>query len=427
MPPKIAEITGFKNQLGFGEITTGRYKGWRTAVKAQAQANPAAAGGEVSSPAHTGFEAPITVAVAHGNFPVSGRTNFVRKNTQYHDGRSKQIAHNKAVRGLVYDCIKKTKGTAKARRIEDGEEEDNDETGEVVPLPKRCRTAAGANAPVADNWLVEFYIRAPNGFLHPGERAISPAVPLAVLPPAPTIRTPDHVYALLWHDRSIRELGTVVSATVEGIFDSLGEVIPEGRTIRSMTGALANSPPPTIADGAPIPYHLPTNFEVIKTDNSVQAWLEGTRGVPIKMLLDFETCEDEASDSEPYRLKKPKGAIRKVMPRTDKVFQRRVVKLRRRIRRIQAVHDHISSQYKADFPENEEAGTEPIHDNNEVLFDILEAMDLPENNPAMWIHCRVGVRREAVIAAYDGCDSHQQGVEAAVIVANAWKTANPLP
>ncbi|KAI5792985.1 hypothetical protein DFH27DRAFT_613339 [Peziza echinospora] len=182
MPSRVSNITAAKTRLGFGEGSSGKYRAWRCAVKANAEVN-----GGVSNWSHPGFEALVTFAVANANFPVLGRMLYTAETTEFPIGGEKQMVVNKAVRELVADCLKKTKETARARQRANEDDDDN-ETMPVGPA-KRRRTAAIANVMPAGNWTVQFFLCDPDGYLHPSEVALPPVVP----PPSSPLPPPEEL------------------------------------------------------------------------------------------------------------------------------------------------------------------------------------------------------------------------------------------
>ncbi|KAI5793021.1 hypothetical protein DFH27DRAFT_613518 [Peziza echinospora] len=129
------------------------------------------------------------------------------------------------------------------------------------------------------------------------------------------------------------------------------------------------------------------------------------------------------------------GTVRKVISKMDLGFQGRVMKLCAKVYHIQAVYNQEDTKYQADIPEDRGAMMGPIHaavtGGNCLNYDVLEAMNLPEKNPEMWIHCCSGVRTLAVRLAFNTAravegSTYKDGLQAAVVVANAWKPANRL-
>lgn len=432
-------ITTTKITLGFGEKSGGAYKQWRTSVKCIAGAN---ARNQIDGSKHPGFSALVEQAIDLDTFPSVGRANIAAEKVKYPGSASLTCAHHAAVRALVSDCIKKTNETSKKRKAEDGPVDE--ELGDV----EDARASVSSNA--SRQWSVEFYIRDPDQYVPANVDADADDNDEEGV----NYQSPPEVIAKAWHDRNIRELATIEEATVLSIIRTLQELIPEGRKVRALIGMLIPGNPPVTGDNGDISYSLPTDFESLKTDAAVFAWLTAVQGKPIKMLVElhrnarensppppgrtkayfpvteFQEYEDEASDSEPYRLQKPKGALKRVMPRTDRVFTSRVTKLRRKIQKLQMVEVQLTNAWRTKFPPIP-PGTGPIFVEEGPIFEIQNLLQIPPENARLWIHMRGGLRDPSVLLAYTTAVNN--GHPAAVALgnglraANVWMAANPLP
>ncbi|KAI5781342.1 hypothetical protein DFH27DRAFT_529277 [Peziza echinospora] len=201
---RVSIITAPKNHWGFGEGASGKYRAWRGAVKAQEAMN---AGRAVTNWSHPVFKALVTYAVAHANLAIPGRTLYNTENMECPDGAAKHMMVNKAMRELVVDCLKKMKETARARQLAN-EYDDNDDDQNVGVIPKKTRrTAAVANGTApARSWSVEFYIRDPNGYLHPVGLELPLVVPLLSSPLAPPKKLWMNLYGPGWKGRGASQL-----------------------------------------------------------------------------------------------------------------------------------------------------------------------------------------------------------------------------
>ena len=225
-------------------------------------------------------------AVGLREFPATTREKLEEEQDGIIPSNGRMLQYMKHIRHLVNDCLKKTKERKRARALEAAElgEDVADEVEEEQPA-KRVANETNNVPGQVQGWPVWLFIRDPDNYFVP---APAPAAGAAA---APAVKLP---IAQAWQDRNIRRMGMIKNPTIAGIMSTLEQAIPEGRSVRSFIGALADPPPPTVvaaADGAPAAttYHEPPDWIFLETRTEVEGWLGATACKPVKILIELHS------------------------------------------------------------------------------------------------------------------------------------------
>jgi hypothetical protein len=215
------------------------------------------------------------------------------------------------------------------------------------------------------------------------------------------------------------EIGVLYEPTLKEVWQLFEKYVPEGRHIREIWGAM-DAPTPD-AGG----HNVPQNTQYLDNSNKIDAFFQLTRSQPIYLLGALSTLEgpnrrantppparrpyidhkqfeprgtytDPASDSEAEYRRRAGQAPRR-FPRKDEEFERRIRKLRLRIKALENTKDQLKTEHKKKFPD-------AIHSDDEGAFYHMffpranrDDTDLPVG-AADFISRRAQAREDATIA-----------------------------
>ena len=333
------DVLGWTHKLINGKRKNSqRYANWRAEVELKIKAK----GWLWKKDAGNALDAFILECIALSDFPVPAASLIkIRPPTD-----NTKPSH-KAVNELIIDCFKKVRESQSKRKRATAQEEIAAEAAEAEeadasgPAAKKSRYDAGR--------AVVMYILDPENATH-------------------------HPAAATWHWNllEVKKIRVLYEPSINELHLKFSANLPDGRKVREIQGALANSDP---NDGAL--EKTPSDVTHIRSDDDLDAFLRLTEAKPIKLLIILhktngpntpppagtnaskyyfqkgrfdgpEYYADEVEDSEAEVSKRAGG--KKGVPRKDHTFEERLEVIRRRIRRQQDLLVLLEAKHKAAFP-----------------------------------------------------------------------------